>query len=173
MKNPLSRRQGFALLYAVLVSSLLLAIGTTIVSTTLKNLEFSSTGRESQFSFYAADSAAECALYYDKIKGAFPTSTPAVNFVWQNIDCGGGSAAMSAGNLVGTPTATAATTTFKIINAPTIGTAPGLCATVVISKSQSNPSDPATLVTTIDSRGYDTCDVNNLRRTERGLLINY
>ena len=58
-------QKGFAILYAVLVASLLLAIGLAIFNLTIKELLLSSSARESQFAFYAADTGDECALYWD------------------------------------------------------------------------------------------------------------
>ncbi len=176
MRKKLSNNdRGFALLFTVLISSLLLAIGATIVSATLKNLVFSSSGRESQFAFYAADSAAECALYYDKAKSAFPTTTPATGYSW-SVTCNGVPASRDdinsyvlddAGDGPGYQTA------FTLSDPQVVANAPGLCARVVISKTQSDPEDESTQKTVIDSRGYNTCDLNNLRRIERGLRINY
>ncbi len=56
---------GFTLFYAVLISSLLLAVGIAIFNITYKELILSSGARESQSAFYAADSALECALFWD------------------------------------------------------------------------------------------------------------
>jgi hypothetical protein len=68
---------GFAMLFAVLISSFLIMIGISIFSISLKEVMISTSIRDSQTAFYAADSAGECALYWD-IKGggknsAFPS----------------------------------------------------------------------------------------------------
>lgn len=60
-----NNQKGFTVLYAVLVSSLVLAIGVSIFNIAFKQLVLSSQVRESQFAFYAADSGLECALYWD------------------------------------------------------------------------------------------------------------
>jgi len=62
-KNTGSR--GFTLLLAALVASIVLALGTSIYEIATKEVQLSSLGRDSQFAFYAADTAAECALYWD------------------------------------------------------------------------------------------------------------
>ena len=67
---------GFTLLLAALISSLVLSLGISIVSIARKSVTLSSIGRDSQFAFYAADSAAECALYWDLRFQYFGTSTP-------------------------------------------------------------------------------------------------
>ncbi len=56
---------GFTLFYAALVSSLLLAIGLAILNITLKEFVLSSGARDSETAFYSADSALECALFWD------------------------------------------------------------------------------------------------------------
>lgn len=63
------KNQGFALLFAVLVSSILLTIGLSIFGITLKELAISTASRQSVYAFYAADSGLEFALYRDTKKG--------------------------------------------------------------------------------------------------------
>lgn len=65
MKN-FNKKRGFALLIATLVSGLFLAIGAVIFQIAYIQLLLSSVGRDSQFAFYAADTGAECALYWDR-----------------------------------------------------------------------------------------------------------
>jgi hypothetical protein len=61
----LKRSRGFVLLYAVMTSTIILAVGVSIISIALKQLNISTVGRESQYAFYAANTGAECALYWD------------------------------------------------------------------------------------------------------------
>ncbi|MBI4087779.1 hypothetical protein HY418_00125 [Candidatus Kaiserbacteria bacterium] len=71
-----SRQAGFTLLLAALVSSIVLALGSSIFAIAQKQLTLSSIGRDSQFAFYAADTAAECALFWDFRYNYFATTTP-------------------------------------------------------------------------------------------------
>jgi len=64
------------LLLAALVASIVLELGTAIFEIAQKQVTLSSIGRNSQFAFYAADTAAECALYWDFRFGYFATTTP-------------------------------------------------------------------------------------------------
>jgi len=57
--------RGFALLFSVLVSSLLLTIGLSILNISLKELAISNSSKQSIRSFYAADSGREYTLYHD------------------------------------------------------------------------------------------------------------
>jgi len=68
-------QHGFTLLFAVLVASLLTSVGLAMTSIAQKQLVLSSVGRDSQYAFYAADTGAECALYWDFKYDAFSTST--------------------------------------------------------------------------------------------------
>lgn len=64
-KNHLKEQKGFTLLLAALVASLVLALATSIFGLVQKELILSSISRDSQYAFYAADTGAECALYWD------------------------------------------------------------------------------------------------------------
>lgn len=75
--------QGFTLLLAALVASITLALGTSIFGIVQKELILSSIGRDSQHAFYAADSGAECALYWDVRHELFSGETPP-----EEITCG-------------------------------------------------------------------------------------
>ncbi|MEK9153874.1 MAG: pilus assembly PilX N-terminal domain-containing protein [Patescibacteria group bacterium] len=72
MKN----QKGFTLLLSALIASIVLALGTSIFQLAHKELKLSSIGRDSQFAFYAADTGAECAQYWDYRYERFPTTTP-------------------------------------------------------------------------------------------------
>lgn len=74
---PKKKSRGFTLLLAALVSSIVLALGASIFTLARKEVTLSSLGRDSQYAFYSADQAAECALYWDARYGFFGTSTPA------------------------------------------------------------------------------------------------
>lgn len=71
-----SGERGFTLLLAALVSSIVLALGASIFTLAQKEITLSSLGRDSQFAFYAADTAVECALYWDFRYSYFGTSSP-------------------------------------------------------------------------------------------------
>ncbi len=157
--NRVSSPKGFTLLFASLVSSLLLAVGLAIFDITLKEIILSSTARDSAYAIYTADTGIECAFYWDfKYNGnssAFATSSfssPA--------------ATISCNNQTITPavvtTVNSAVTTFTLTMSPQ-----PYCATVVISKS-GNPVN-----TVVVSHGYNTCVAGDPRRIERALQANY
>lgn len=62
---------GFAVLFAILLASFLITLGISIFSISLKEIQITTSTRDSQIAYYVADSARECALYYDN-HGTFP-----------------------------------------------------------------------------------------------------
>ena len=70
---------GFTLLLAALISSIVLSLSVSIFEIAQKQITLSSIGRDSQFAFYAADTGAECALYWDIRHNYFSTTTPSGN----------------------------------------------------------------------------------------------
>lgn len=77
-KTHRRQERGFTLLLSALVASIVLALGASIFAIAQKELALSSIGRDSQFAFYAADTGAECALYWDIRHEYFATSAPAI-----------------------------------------------------------------------------------------------
>ena len=72
-KNAMTKSvSGFAVLFAVLLASFLITLGLSIFSVSLKEIMIVTSIRDSQIAYYAADSARECALYWDVKIGAFP-----------------------------------------------------------------------------------------------------
>jgi len=58
-------KNGFALLYSVVVSSIILAIALGVSNIAYKEIVFGTSAKDANDAFYAADTAAECTLYYD------------------------------------------------------------------------------------------------------------
>ncbi|MCX6787231.1 MAG: pilus assembly PilX N-terminal domain-containing protein [Candidatus Kaiserbacteria bacterium] len=89
MKN---KKNGFALIIAVIFMTVMLTLGLTMSSLGYKQELLASTAIQSQYAFYAADAALECVLYIDqktltsdRLKSFFvwPSSSPSVS------PCGG------------------------------------------------------------------------------------
>lgn len=64
MSRLISQR-GFTLLLAALVSSIVLSLAVSIFDIAQKQVLLASMSQQSQYAFFAADTAAECALYWD------------------------------------------------------------------------------------------------------------
>ena len=57
--------KGFTLFIAIVIMGVLLIIAMSMASLATRQAFISTTGRESQLAFYAADTGIECALYWD------------------------------------------------------------------------------------------------------------
>jgi type II secretory pathway pseudopilin PulG len=66
INNKRKKQRGFTLLIAVLLSTVVLAIGLSILNITLKEFILSTIARESAVSLNAADAGLECAFYWDR-----------------------------------------------------------------------------------------------------------
>lgn len=179
----IQKEKGFALLFAVLTSSVLLSVGLSIFGLTLKELVLSSSGRESQFAFYAADTGVECALYWD-FKATdpvmFATSTASQTASWRDSiidanapDCVSTDLASALKTPINdpAPSPTRATTRFTLTipNTDINGLSAPFCSIVTVTKD----SGSGVLVTVIDSRGYNTCTTDDPNRIERALRVTY
>lgn len=162
--------------FAVLVSSLALAIGVAIYDLVVRELALSQTAAQSQYAIYAADSGAECALYWDSkapllggIPSIFPTSSAsalpvASTFPGGGIWCAGQDILKGATLSRGL---TSATSTFTI----SLGSsAAGPSAIVVVGKYLDAKNILHTLVV---SHGFNTGTTNAIGRVERILQLSY
>jgi hypothetical protein len=175
IQKPSTFKKGYTLLFAVLISSLMLGIGLAILTISRKELLLSSAGRESQFAFYAADTGAECAMYWDfGQRDAYNQSTPS-----PTIRCNAQVIPLSRNNQI----ATTQTDTYTFTTSLSIDSARAVdrpCAYVTIYKTYEPavnppPGSPAYQIknTVIESRGRNTCDTNDPRAVERALRIKY
>lgn len=67
-------KKGSVLILALIMASILLSVGMGIAGIAMKEVKLSSIGNESGIAFYMADTAAECALYWD-VKNPYFTDT--------------------------------------------------------------------------------------------------
>ena len=143
------KNQGFTLFIAMVVMGTILLVTTGMVSLAVRQARVSSSSRESQHAFYAADTGVECAVYWDVQNpsgpSAFATSTGS------QISCN--NQTMTVGGV--------ATSTFTFNFSPD-----PFCVTVTVNKA-------STCVTRIESKGYNTCDASNSRRVERAVRAVY
>ncbi len=165
--DNLQKNKGFTMLVAIVTTSLLLIVSYMVVNLAFKQLTISSFNKESQYAFYAAESGIECAVFWDLKDSAsskFSTSTASsitcngespISGGSQSIPGGGTSLIGGGGN--GSPTSLFYLTFTKG------------CAVVRVTKAYVG----AVLQTTIDSRGYNTCNTSVIRRVERGVTLKY
>ncbi len=146
--HPHSR--GFALLVSIILTSVLLSVGLALLDITYKQIQLASTAKQSEVAFYSADSALECALYWDQQYNSFSYSSPAAS-----VTCSGVSLSLTTSQSGGTRTSTF--TTSCIANAQ---------AQVTVYKQSAGG-------TSIYANGYNTCNTSDLRRVERGIKATY
>lgn len=150
--------KGFVILFALMVSSVILAISIGVSSIALKEVSFSTSAKGTNDAFFSADTAAECALYHDRTDiNAFPISgtVGAVNCSTNESGSGDGVTALYSFTMTG------------------LGGQAQSCAKVTISKNAG--VDP--MITTITAKGYNigdaSCSSTNANRVERELEITY
>lgn len=170
IKNQKLKRSdaGFTLLLAITITSMLLLVSFVVANLALKQLSLSFSSQESQFAFYSAESGTECAVYWD-IKNpsgvsAFDTSTPG------NISCNGQN-----GITTGSQTVPTIPSQSSLVGGGGNGSTNIFwlnftkgCAIVRVTKATDGSG-----VTTITSRGYNTCSLSSPRRFERGITLTY
>jgi hypothetical protein len=157
--------------FAVLISSLALAIGVAIYDMVVRELQISSITEQSQYALYAADTGVECALYWDShyfngtVYGSiFPTSssdTSAPGAI--NTLCAGLDVAARRTQPIWTDSQSGITTTTL-----QIGT---YYAIINVIKTKNNSTGNTD--TTIYSHGYNSVNTTLPSTVERELQINY
>lgn len=162
--QPHTKARGFTMFFAVLVSSLALAIGLAIYDLVTRELLLSTTTAQSQYAIYAADTGVECALYWDfkynTSNSIFPTSTSDVGAQnATNAYCNGND--VTVGRTMAL-TSTAATTSIVIQLSP-------FYVTVQVSKFVSGGA----LHTSIYSHGFNTQATTSASAVERELKVSY
>ena len=146
------QNRGFVILYTVLISSIVLAIVVGISTIAYQEVVLSSSAKEGNISFFAADTGADCALYLDIVKDALGTGTGP-------FSCDG--------NQISSPETPAS---FHLnLNGG------ANCAVVTISKDTPTPG-----ITTIVSKGYNVPYAQilnqnppNPRTVERAIQVSY
>lgn len=139
--------KGFVILFVVLIAAIILLIGAGIFTISFKENILSSTAKESQMAFSAADAGIECALYNDIKLLAFSLTTT-------SIDCAGDTLPIQSTS----PDVFEFDVPFDAISSISGGNLP--CAHVAVDKNYFNPTD-AQYYTHIISRGYNVCDSNH------------
>lgn len=162
----MKKNKGFTLLIAIVVTSIMLLVSFVVTNIALKQIVLADAGVESQYAFYNADSGADCAIYWDLVNSgssAFATSTTG------NITCGSNSNITT-----GNQTIQTVPTQLSLIGGGGISNPTSIfqldytkgCAIVSVTKFDNGN-------TTVSSKGYNTCDVDAIKRYERGITITY
>lgn len=155
-------KKGFILLFAVMLSSIILAVSLGVANIATKESKFATSAKNTNEAFFAADVGAECALYNDKTtinKFPVPGAATAIS------SCVGQTPTPTLSN----STATTATYTFIISS---LGPSGQGCANITVAKNTT--TSPSVIIT---SRGYNLggslCNSTSTNLVERQLEVKY
>ncbi|MES2623263.1 MAG: hypothetical protein V4576_02525 [Patescibacteria group bacterium] len=181
MTRKVSKKKGISLVIALIMMTLLLSISFSISNIILRQIRLANVSTNSQLSFYAADSALECALYWDTktdgtVEGSidgtvavFGSSTSAASAA-NRIVCGAypeNPLGLKKSFDVNTQTAS---TTFEVAYGSTT------CASVEVLKSPYRTRISVNGYNTgmnADATGCNLTDAIGRRIVERGLLFTH
>jgi hypothetical protein len=155
-KKSLSAQSGFAMLFTVLIVTLVLSIALGISNLSFKQTILSSLAKDSQISFYEADTAVECGLYYDTVLELFPIGTDA-GTAPGDLQCGNDNFYLD--------TDVTFTDYIFYTQKEIVGT-PVPCSSLLFDKSTSLGTS------IIQGRGYNICNTSP-RQVERALEVRY
>jgi Tfp pilus assembly protein PilX len=192
--HRLSTSRGYTLLFAMIVASIVLALGVSLLTISRKEFALSSSATQSTNAFYAADSGIGCAEYWDN-NGAFSTSTFVLgtqvqcsyNFIINTPASSTVTMAPTPGDVSGQDCSNASCTFTFYAPFSTDGTSNKSCAYVTIDKHYAPNlvvSDPTYRYTTITSRGYNIgynptpasgpdCSSPSPKKVERAIQVTY
>lgn len=150
-----NQSNGYTLLFAVLVASLVLGVAAFIIDISRKQFILSSLARDSLYSFYAADSGVQCALA-DGIDNIATTSSA------QSISCDGISTNLTFAP-VSTPSGFGFNSTDQVYSfsvpiflelPATSGDTNPSCVSLEVWRGYDSSEN---MLTVMQSRGYNTC----------------
>lgn len=178
-------RRGFTLMVAVLVNSIIIVIGLGIYGIVFREFNLAVVSRESQAAFYAADTLAECVLYWDQKRDALGAHPELItNELTICDEHFGGDVKIAITPVEGYPvplcfhpdTGTQKFT-YKYTTQLDFESSKSLkqpSADITIDKEESCESgDPRSIFTKLTTNGYNNDTPGDTRRVERGLEVNY
>lgn len=158
-----NKDSGFVLLFVVVLSSIILSIALGIADIAYKEFTFSTSAKNTNEAFFAADTGIECALYHDQSGTNSAFGRPVVI----------GSEPTCAGNIIDIDdpeTPPISSWTFRVLE---LGSSNKACAIVTVVK------DSTAGTTEITSKGYNVggddinCTSTDINRLERELVVSY
>ncbi len=159
--------KGYTLLFAVLLTTVILSISISIMTIARKEVILSSSAKESFSAVYIADGALDCAIFNDNTQGAFRSNAD------EEINCGYNftSVPVTHTTFGGSGTDHRYTFYIKSYNATTFSP----CAKVTVDRYASPQR------TVIEARGYNigydstsgTCSASHPKKVERAFRYSY
>ncbi len=174
IKLNFKNNKGYTLLFAVIVSSIILSVGISIMSIGRKEFQLAVASRDSVSAFYAADTGFECALNQDNYFATTSTAGFSITCLNQSITIFPTFPNTFPGGNDGT-----GLFTFDL----RMGANSKACAKVSVLKYYALDTTLNSMVPTsrIESKGYNvgwstannTCSVNSPNRVERAIRYTY
>jgi len=158
MIKYIEKQKGYAILFTVVIISIISVIALGLANSSYKQLILSSVARDSQVAFYESDIATECALYADN-QTDIPSDDNSLLF--PTFTCGGHTFNVSDVDVVG---GRQYGYVFKE-QTPNLALP---CFTITVDKTVATP-----IVTNINAKGYNVCNLSSLRTVERAIKITY
>jgi len=147
-------RRGFVILFAVTISAVLLSIALGVANITLREIKFGTSTKDTNEAFFAADSGAECALFYDISSESVFIDPDSPSILCNNS----------------TITANENQTSFWSFTISGLGSGGQSCAKVTVDKT-------VLTKTTLISKGYNVgsplCNSTSSKLVEREIELNY
>ena len=161
------RERGYAMLFTVVVVSIVATIAMGLSGSAYKQVILSSVAKDSQSAFYQSDTATECALYADFKLGGPVASTKIGSgswkcgkdnsLTWKDVTLYLDTESVTEGNYIFSPTQG---------SAGTINLDRSSCFEFDVDKS-----DPTKTV--VRARGYNNCNKKDPKTVEREIEVNY
>lgn len=163
-----SQPRGFALLIAIILASVTLAVGLALLDVAYKQIILSSVTKNSQDAFYKADTALECALYWDQKSNSFDYNTPNANIICSTLGIQNYASQISGNTRITTYTMPCAGGTGTLASVTVYKTNPA-AANAYCDVSAAGVQSK----TCIYSEGYNFCSASDARRIARGIRAIY
>jgi hypothetical protein len=148
-------QKGFVILFAIIISTMVLLVGAGIFSVAFKETVLASTANESHISLFAADMGMECALYHEFVcirgEAGYCSAPDTIMCDFEDIDMD-----VPASLGPGTSSVTGLFSyevRYDVTNAPS-------CGEITVLRDQTQPDDPSPTPiegTQIFARGYNKC----------------
>ncbi|MEK7588392.1 MAG: hypothetical protein AAB438_01085 [Patescibacteria group bacterium] len=163
-KKIQKNKRGFVLLFAVVLSSIILTIALGLAKISFQEIVFGTSARSTNEAFFAADTAVECALYYDI---GISISAFGVPSAQGDTSCAGTFVDLNNGSDTPDPSP------WNFVLFP-LGSGQA-CAKVTVTKTTVDPVTTQVLARGYSSGGSNTvdCSASNPNRVERELEVNY
>jgi len=153
-----NKKRGYAMLFTVIIVSAISIITAGLINATYKQIILSSLAKDSQLAFYQADTAADCALYVDRV---YRDVNPDIFKPGE----GGGLWKCGDVELYINPISTQSYS-IEPKNPEEIS---GSCYRINVTKT----IDGTQVKTTIKANGYNICNIYNKKTVERTIEVNY